>query len=219
MRECAPIDQAENPSPPEAPQITPQSPIAQPRDPAALGQRPLLLQDGPNGFVASEGVAIRLCITEEEVQLEHTSRLMRQRFLLPHQQSAKNVREGSYYAQSRPQSDFKDLVPAHRVECSVRSVRNEVDFTTSVSGRRWTDIPCHGLRAGMRLSWELWHTGSCGLGLDQMASMGDHDLVAVTIRVQGGTHLLPYRLTSGLLHGGDLTRIGCPYHGFHNGFR
>ena len=111
MREGASIDQAENPSRPEAPQIAPQSPIAQPRDVAVLGERPFPLHDGPNSFVAREGVAVGLCIAEEEVKLEHTSRLMRHRFLLPHQQSAKHVREGSYYAESLPQSDFnKDRV-------------------------------------------------------------------------------------------------------------
>jgi hypothetical protein len=56
-------------------------------------------------------------------KLEHTSRRMRHCFLLPRQQSAKHVREGSYDAQSRPQSHFKDLVPTHRVEFSVTSVR------------------------------------------------------------------------------------------------
>ena len=49
--------------------------------------------------------------------------------------------------------------------------------------------------------------------------MGDHDLVAVTIRVEGGTHLLPYGLANGLLHGGDLMRIGCPCHSLHDGRR
>src|SRR5262245_31427919 len=38
MRQSVPIDQAEEPSLPEAPQITPQSPIAQPRDAALLGE-------------------------------------------------------------------------------------------------------------------------------------------------------------------------------------
>ena len=41
--------------------------------------------------------------------------------------------------------------------------------------------------------------------MDQMASMGDDDLVAVTIGVQGGTPLRPHRLTRGLLYGGDIT--------------
>jgi hypothetical protein len=111
MRKGAPIDQAEDPSPPKAPEIAPQPPIAQPREAAVLGEGPLLPSHGPNGFVARECIAIGLRITEEEVKLEHTSRLLRHRFLLPHQQSAKHVREGSYYAQSRPQSHFKDRVP------------------------------------------------------------------------------------------------------------
>jgi hypothetical protein len=61
--------------------------------------------------------------------------------------------------------------------------------------------------------------GFCPLHLDQMASMGYHDLVAITIRVQGGTHLLPYRVTDALLHGGDITGIGCPRHRLYNGHR
>jgi hypothetical protein len=40
-----------------------------------------------------------------------------------------------------------------------------------------------------------------------MAAMGYHDLVAVTIRVQGGTHFLPYRLPDSLLHDSDITGI------------
>jgi len=48
---------------------------------------------------------------------------------------------------------------------------------------------------------------SCPLRLNQMAAMGYHDLVAVTIRVQGGTHFLPYRLPDSLLHDSDITGI------------
>jgi hypothetical protein len=111
MRKGAPIDQAEDPSPPKAPEIAPQPPIAQPREAAVRGEGPLLPSHGLNYLVARERIAIGLRITEEEVKLEHTSRRLRHRFLLPHQQSAKHVREGSYYAQSRPQSHFKDRVP------------------------------------------------------------------------------------------------------------
>ena len=45
------------------------------------------------------------------------------------------------------------------------------------------------------------------LRLHQIAPMGDHDCIAVTIRVQGGTHLLPYGLTDSLIHGSDIPRI------------
>ena len=68
----------------------------------------------------------------------------------------------------------------------------------------------------MRLSWGFWHTGSGGLCMDLMASMGDHDLVAIAIRVQGGTHRLPDGLTHGVLHGGDVTGIRGPGHGLHD---
>jgi hypothetical protein len=98
MREGAPIDQAENPSPPEAPEIAPQSPIAQPRHAAVLGEGSLLPSHGPNRLIARQRVAIGLRITEEEVELEHTSRRLRHRFLLPYERSTKDVREDSYYA-------------------------------------------------------------------------------------------------------------------------
>src|SRR5215510_3984821 len=76
------------------------------------------------------------------------------------------------------------------------------------------------------VSWiEGWHAAFIGalahrlmrpvLGPDGLK--GDHDLVAVTIRVQGGTHLLLYGLTNGLLHGCDITRIGCSCHGLYDG--
>jgi hypothetical protein len=98
MWECAPIDQAKEPSALKAPEIAPQSPIAQPRDAAVLGEGRLLPSYGPNRLVARERVAIGLRITEEEVELEHRGRLMRHRFLLPHQVSAEYGGKGSYYA-------------------------------------------------------------------------------------------------------------------------
>ena len=57
------------------------------------------------------------------------------------------------------------------------------------------------------------------LRLDQMASMGYHGLIAVTIRVQDGTHLLPYCVTDFVIHGSDITGIGRPRHAFHDGGR
>jgi hypothetical protein len=75
------------------------------------------------------------------------------------------------------------------------------------------------LSARVRCSSGLWQTGSGDLGLDQMASMRNHDLVAVTISVQGGTHLRPNRLTDVLLDGSDLTGIRCPRHRLHDGRR
>jgi hypothetical protein len=52
-----------------------------------------------------------------------------------------------------------------------------------------------------------------------MAAMRDHDLVTIPIGLEGGTDLLPYGLTHGLLHGSDVTGIGSPCHGLHNGLR
>jgi hypothetical protein len=60
-----------------------------------LGPGPLLPSHGPTRFIARQRVTIRSRVTAEEVELEHTSRRLRHRFLLPHQQSAKHVREGS----------------------------------------------------------------------------------------------------------------------------
>jgi hypothetical protein len=52
-----------------------------------------------------------------------------------------------------------------------------------------------------------------------MAAMGDHDLIMVTIGVEGGTDLPSDRLTHGLLHGSDVTGIRGPGHGLYNGRR
>ena len=111
VREGAPIDQAEHPCPPEALKITPQSPIAQPRHAAVLGEGPRLPSHGPNGLVTRECVAIGRRITEEEVGLGPMSRRLRPRVLLPHERSTQDVREDSYDAESQPQRDGKDAPP------------------------------------------------------------------------------------------------------------
>jgi hypothetical protein len=49
-----------------------------------------------------------------------------------------------------------------------------------------------------------------------MTAMEYHGLVAITIRVQGGTDFLPDRVTDSLLYGGDIPGIGSPRHGLHN---
>jgi hypothetical protein len=49
--------------------------------------------------------------------------------------------------------------------------------------------------------------------------MGDHGLVAITIRVQGGTHFLSYCVTDSLLYGSNIPGIGGPRHGLHHGRR
>ena len=98
MWEGAPIEQAHHPGLLKAPELAPQVPIAQPRTPAVLGQGPLLPSHGSNRCIARERVTIRSCVTAEEVELEHTSRRLRHRFLLPHRRSRKPVREDSDYA-------------------------------------------------------------------------------------------------------------------------
>jgi hypothetical protein len=52
-----------------------------------------------------------------------------------------------------------------------------------------------------------------------MAAMGYHSLIAITIRVQGRTDFLPYRMTDSLLYGGNIPGIGCPRHRLDNGHR
>jgi hypothetical protein len=52
-----------------------------------------------------------------------------------------------------------------------------------------------------------------------MAVMGDQDVVAITIRVQGDTHLLPYGLTGVLIDGCDITRIRGAGHSLDDGRR
>ena len=85
MREGTPIEQAHYTGPPKALEIAPQLPVAQPRDPAVLGQGPFLSSHGSNRFIARQRVTIRSRVTAEEVELEYTSRCLRPRFLLPHQ--------------------------------------------------------------------------------------------------------------------------------------
>ena len=85
MWQGAPIDQAEDPSPLKTLELAPQLPVAQPRDPAVLGQGPLLPSHRAKRFIARQRVPIRSRVAEKEVAWEHTSRRLRHRCLLPHQ--------------------------------------------------------------------------------------------------------------------------------------
>jgi hypothetical protein len=84
MGESTPVQQAQYASPLKASHITPQSRTGQSRDVVVLGNGSFPFRDLPNRSVAHERVPMCLHITEEEVRLEHTSRILGDSLLLPH---------------------------------------------------------------------------------------------------------------------------------------
>jgi hypothetical protein len=94
VRERAPIDQAQEAMAPKAPEITPQSPIADPGLVALLAEGPLTGQHRAKGFIAGEGFRRRRGVTDKERELKCRRRLAGHRFLLS--QDASGVSRGIY---------------------------------------------------------------------------------------------------------------------------